>query len=78
MSAALHYLPVTDELLQEAEALCEEPEAFIAHVRVCRWDGWVTAGSTRQPTPYSLRCGFQARLTSGVHQHQHMQIRRHA
>jgi RNA-directed DNA polymerase len=33
----------------------EEPDAFIAHVRVCRGAGWVTTGSTRKPTPYSLR-----------------------
>jgi len=33
----------------------EEPYAFIAHVRVCGGAGWVTTGSTRKPTPYSLR-----------------------
>jgi hypothetical protein len=35
--------------------LLEEPDALIAHVRVCGRAGWVTTGSTRQPTPYSLR-----------------------
>jgi hypothetical protein len=33
----------------------EEPEALIAHVRVCGGAGWVTTGSTRKPTPYSVR-----------------------
>ena len=38
-----------------AAALSEEPEAFIAHVRVCGGAGWETTGSTRQATAYSLR-----------------------
>ena len=29
----------------------EEPDAFMAHVRVCGGAGWVTTGSTRKPTP---------------------------
>ena len=33
----------------------EEPEAFIAHVRVCGGAGWVTTGSTRNLTASSLR-----------------------
>src|SRR2546422_11379615 len=33
----------------------EEPYALIAHVRVCGGAGWVTTGSTRKPTPNSLR-----------------------
>jgi len=33
----------------------EEPEAFIAHVRVCGGAGWVTTGSTRKATASSLR-----------------------
>jgi hypothetical protein len=34
----------------------EEPDALIAHVRVCGGAGWVTIGSTRKPTSSSLRC----------------------
>ena len=30
----------------------EEPDAFIAHVRVCGGAGWVTTGSTRKRYPY--------------------------
>ena len=33
----------------------EEPDELIAHVRVCGGAGWVTIGSTRKPTPYSVR-----------------------
>jgi len=33
----------------------EEPDAFIAHIRVCGGAGWVTTGSTRKATAYSLR-----------------------
>src|SRR5713101_7036460 len=33
----------------------EEPDELIAHVRVCGGAGWVTTGSTRKPTPNSLR-----------------------
>ena len=40
-----------------ADALAtEEPDALITHVRVCGGAGWVTIGSTRKPTPYSVRC----------------------
>jgi hypothetical protein len=44
----------------------EEPDAFIAHVRVCRGAGWVTTGSPTDAT--SLRSGLSAlaRLTAGV------------
>src|SRR2546427_645476 len=38
-----------------AGALHEEPDACIAPFRVCGGAGWVTTGSTRQPTPNSLR-----------------------
>jgi hypothetical protein len=41
---------------RSAETLApEEPDAFIAHVRVCGGAGWVTTGSTRKPTPSSVR-----------------------
>ena len=33
----------------------EEPYALIAHVRDCGGAGWATTGSTRKPTPYSVR-----------------------
>jgi len=50
----------------------EEPDELIAHVRVCGGAGWVTTGSTRKPTAYSLRSwrrsGFRRRLTAGVRQ----------
>jgi len=32
----------------------EEPDALIAHVRVCGGAGWVTTGSTRKATANSL------------------------
>lgn len=38
-----------------AAALPEEPHACLAHVRVCGGAGWVTIGSTRQPTASSVR-----------------------
>ena len=47
----------------------EEPDALIAHVRVCGGAGWVTTGSTRKATASSLRSPrsrFQPRLTPGV------------
>src|SRR5437667_12544286 len=49
----------------------EEPDALIAHVRVCGGAGWVTIGSTRKLTAYSLRfatlrCGFRQQLKAGV------------
>jgi hypothetical protein len=47
-----------------AEALLEEPYALIAHVRVCGGAGWVTTGSTQQPTAYSVR-SFVAPASSG-------------
>jgi hypothetical protein len=34
----------------------EEPDELIAHVRVCGGAGWVTTGSTRKPTLYSVCC----------------------
>jgi len=41
---------------RRAETLAtEEPYALIAHVRVCGGAGWVTTGSTRKRTAYSLR-----------------------
>ena len=41
---------------RHAETLApEEPDELIAHVRVCGGAGWVTTGSTRKPTPTSLR-----------------------
>jgi hypothetical protein len=41
---------------RHAETLApEEPDEFIAHVRVCGGAGWGTTGSTRKPTAYSLR-----------------------
>ena len=50
----------------------EEPYAFIAPVRVCGGAGWVTAGSTRKPTPNSWSdVGAEAigrRLTASVKQ----------
>ena len=33
----------------------EEQDACMAHVRVCGGAGWVTTGSTRKLTAYSLR-----------------------
>ena len=37
-----------------AAALPEEPDACMAHVRVCGGAGWVTTGSTRQATANSV------------------------
>jgi hypothetical protein len=45
--------------------LLEEPDAFMAHVRVCGRAGWVTTGSTRQPTPNSLRSYVAAAIGRG-------------
>jgi hypothetical protein len=42
----------------------EEPDELIAHVRVCGGAGWVTTGSTRKPTPYSLRFAAASRRGS--------------
>src|SRR5438445_9097498 len=33
----------------------EEPDAFIAHVRVCGGAGWVTTGFTRKVSPRTVR-----------------------
>src|SRR5205823_929835 len=49
----------------------EEPDAVIAHVRVCGGAGWVTTGSTRKLTAYSLRfaalrSGCRQQLKAGV------------
>ena len=42
---------------RHAETLApEEPNELIAHVRVCGGAEWVTTGSTRKPTAYSVRC----------------------
>jgi len=41
----------------------EEPDAFIAHVRVGGGAGWVTTGSTRKPTAYSF--GFAYTFDGG-------------
>jgi hypothetical protein len=55
-----------------AETLApEEPDAFMAHVRVCGGAGWVTIGSTRKPTaPRAVRAASSSavarRLTAGV------------
>src|SRR5438128_11679453 len=43
----------------------EEPYAFIAHVRVCGGADWVTIGSTRKPTPNSLRSCVAAAIGRG-------------
>src|SRR5216683_1757302 len=43
----------------------EEPYALIAHVRVCGGAGWVTTGSTRKPTPNSLRLCLAPALARG-------------
>jgi hypothetical protein len=42
----------------------EEPYEFIAHVRDCGGAGWVTTGSTRKPTAYSVR-SFLASASGG-------------
>src|SRR5438128_7000034 len=56
-------------LARAAAALLEEPDACIAHVRVCGGAGWVTTGSTRQPTPTAFARAslwLLARLTASV------------
>ena len=51
---------------RSAETLVtEEPYALIAHVRVCGGAGWVTTGSTRKPTPNSLRSCVAAAIGRG-------------
>jgi hypothetical protein len=42
----------------------EEPDALIAHVRVCGGAGWVTIGSTRKRTGHTT--GFFSRWVSVV------------
>jgi hypothetical protein len=56
----------------------EEPDAFIAHVRVCGGAGWVTTGSTRKLTAPSAGCGalrgvvaWGPQLTAGVRCQEH-------
>src|SRR5712691_5513895 len=50
----------------------EEPDAFMAHVRVCGGAGWVTTGSTRKPTAPSGSVSYAGvgvwgrQLTAGV------------
>ena len=47
------------DCIRAAVALFEEPDAFIAHVRVCGRAGWVTTGSTRQARwPASARASL--------------------
>lgn len=63
--------PSTARRAGSQNALPEEPHACMAHVRVCGRAGWVTIGSTRQPTASSfgsaaLRLRFWRRLTAGV------------
>ena len=72
MSAALHYPPVTDELLQE---VVRRILSVGSPLKIILYTAKRTLANALQPP---LRCGFQARPTSGVRQHQHMQIRRHA
>jgi hypothetical protein len=57
--------PPTGPCLGVADALPEEPPACIAHVRVCGGAGWVTIGSTRQPTPSSLRSFLASAFVRG-------------
>ena len=56
----------------------EEPDALIAHVRVCGGAGWVTTGSTRKgdafQRPLVPRSRFQARLKRSVRP-QDMEVR---
>ena len=72
MSAVLHYPPVADELLQE---VVRRILSAGSPLKIILYTAQRTLANAFRPP---LRCGFQARLTSGVHQHQHMQIRRHA
>jgi hypothetical protein len=43
----------------------EEPDAFIAHARGCGGAGWVTTGSTRKPTPDSVRSSVAPAIGRG-------------
>jgi len=43
----------------------EEPDELIAHVRVCGGAGWVTTGSTRKPTPDSVRSSVAPAIGRG-------------
>ena len=72
MSAALHYPPVTDELLQE---VVRRILSIGSLLKIILNTAKRTRADALQPP---LRCDFQAWLASGVRQHQHMQIRRHA
>ena len=47
-----------------ATLVTEEPDAFIAHVRVCGGAGWVTTGSTRKATGNSLCSCFAPAISS--------------
>ena len=58
-----HSIPV--DCTRAVAALSEEPDASMAHVRVCGGAGWVTTGSTRQPTRNSLRSCLAAALARG-------------
>ena len=72
MSSVLPYPPVTDELLREG---VRRILSAGSPLKIILNTAKRTLADTLQPP---LRCGFQARLASGVRQHQHMQIRRHA
>ena len=72
MSAALHYPPVTDELLQK---VVRRILSVGSPLKITLYTAKRTLANALQPP---LRCGFQARLTSGIRQQQHRQIRRHA
>jgi hypothetical protein len=56
-----HGRPV--DCMRAAAALREEPDACMAHVRVCGGAGWVTTGSTRQATANSLRSSLAAAIS---------------
>ena len=43
----------------------EEPDACMAHVRVCGGAGWVPTGSTRKPTPNSVRSSLASAIGRG-------------
>ena len=72
MNSLLHYPPVTDELLQEVVRRILSVGSLL---KIILNTAKRTRADAIQPP---LRCGFQARLASGVRQHQHMQIRGHA
>ena len=72
MSAALHYPPVTDELVQE---VVRRMLSVGSPLKIILYTAKRTLADALQPP---LRCGFQAQLTSGIRRHQHRQIRGHA